>query len=322
MKIAVVGATGNIGSRLTRKLLEAGHEVRALSRGGAALDNLVKLGAEPFIGSFDEAKGDIFRFFEGAHATFTMVKTDWNNIHGHYAAVSKRLATALRRSSVELVVNLSSFGGDVAEGTGHFVGFYELEQGLNSWKGPHLVHLRAGYFMENVLAWTEAVARHGRIAYYFDPDVKLPVIATRDIADIAFEELMKPADYRHTVREVGGENLSKKEMAKIISDELGRPVDYVAVSMESDDIKQGFVSRFGTEEKWLYDVETHEAMNDGRVRLNPGRPPVATTFATFVRDTWKPAYEKSAAERNSRPNDFRSWLAGFTIQEEGGRMRQ
>ena len=47
MRIAVVGATGNIGAPLTRKLLEAGYEVRAMSRGGAKLDELVKLGPNP-----------------------------------------------------------------------------------------------------------------------------------------------------------------------------------------------------------------------------------------------------------------------------------
>jgi nucleoside-diphosphate-sugar epimerase len=34
MRIAVVGATGRIGAALTRKLLSAGHQVKALSRGG------------------------------------------------------------------------------------------------------------------------------------------------------------------------------------------------------------------------------------------------------------------------------------------------
>ena len=38
MRIAVVGATGRIGAKLTRTLLGAGHQVKALSRGGPALD--------------------------------------------------------------------------------------------------------------------------------------------------------------------------------------------------------------------------------------------------------------------------------------------
>ena len=60
MRIAVVGATGRIGAKLTDKLLAKRHAVKALSRGGAALDALVAKGAEPFPGSFDTGAGDPF----------------------------------------------------------------------------------------------------------------------------------------------------------------------------------------------------------------------------------------------------------------------
>ena len=56
-----------------------------------------------------------------------MIKTDWDDPHGHYPAVAARLFDALYKSSVEHAVNLGSFGGDVKEGTGHFVGFYHHE---------------------------------------------------------------------------------------------------------------------------------------------------------------------------------------------------
>jgi len=313
MKITIVGSTGNIGSRLTRKLLEAGHQVRALSRGGHALDVLVAQGAEPFIGSFDFGTGELHRFFDGADAAFTMVKTNWSDLHGHYPAAAARMVSALRYSRVKLVVNLSSFGAEVPEGTGHFIGFHDLEQGMNRFKGARIVHLRAGYFMENVVAWVDAVARYDRMAYYFKPDVKLPLIATQDIADVAFAELNKPVDGTGpTFVEIGGEDLSKNEMTAIISREIGRAVDYVHVPTNSEEAGKGFMAQFGNEEKWLYDRETHNAMNNGTVRLHPGRAPVAITFATFVRDTWRPAYQRAVAERATRPDNFRAWLAGST----------
>src|SRR4051794_20698739 len=77
MRIAIVGATGRIGAKLTRKLLSAGHQVKALSRGGPGLNVLAKMGAEAFLGSFDTGAGDLDKFFEDADAAFLMVKTDW-----------------------------------------------------------------------------------------------------------------------------------------------------------------------------------------------------------------------------------------------------
>lgn len=95
MRIAVVGATGRIGARLTENLLAKGHSVKALSRGGPALDALVAKGAEPFIGSFDTDDCELSTFFEDADAAFLMVKTLWaaEDFHGHYPAVALRFST-------------------------------------------------------------------------------------------------------------------------------------------------------------------------------------------------------------------------------------
>ncbi len=85
MRIAVVGATGRIGANLPENLLAKGHSVKALSRGGPALDALVAKGAEPFLGSFDTGAGELNTFFEDADAAFLMVKTIWGSedFHGH-----------------------------------------------------------------------------------------------------------------------------------------------------------------------------------------------------------------------------------------------
>ena len=185
MKIAVVGATGRIGAKLTRTLLNAGHQVKALSRGGPALEALVALGAEPVLGSFDTGAGNFDTFFEDADAAFLMVKTDWANIHGHYPTVAQRFVDAFGQSSVKHAVSLTAVGSEVAGDTGHFSGFYKLDQALNKLHNVDIVHLRASWFMENTLAWAGAVAKHGRIAWSLQPDVATPWVATDDIADLA-----------------------------------------------------------------------------------------------------------------------------------------
>ena len=100
MRIAVVGATGRVGAKLTENFLAKGHSVKALSRGGAALDALVAKGAEPFFGSFDTGDGELGKFFADVDAAFLMVKTVWQaeDFHGHYPTVALRLFDALRDS--------------------------------------------------------------------------------------------------------------------------------------------------------------------------------------------------------------------------------
>jgi uncharacterized protein YbjT (DUF2867 family) len=308
MRIAVVGATGRIGAKLTRTLLRAGHQVRALSRGGPGLDALVKLGAEPCLGSFDTGAGELDKFFGDADAAFLMVKTDWNNIHGHYPAVAQRFVDALRKSQVRLAVSLTAIGSEVTGSTGHFESFYKLDQALNQLSNIDLVHLRAGWFMENMLFFTGAVARHGRIAWSLDPDVKLPWVATHDIAELAAKELTNPAGEHRLIREVGSEDLSMPEVAAMISAEIGRSIEYRFADRNRKDVEAEYLKRFGTPDTWLDDSQTLDALNDGRVRFHGSRSPLPTTMERFIRDVWKPRYLASVANEQE-PETFQTWSA-------------
>lgn len=309
MRISVVGATGRIGARLTRALLEQGHQVKALSRGGPGLDALVALGAEPVLGSFDAGTGELGSFFREADAAFLMVKTDWNDLHGHYPKVARRFVDALRGSSVKLAVSLSAIGSDVRGSTGHFEGFHHLDETLDTLAEIDLVHLRAGWFMENLLFWAGAAARHERIGWSIDPAVKLPWIATRDIAGIAARELNDPTGERRVVREVGAEDLSMPEVATILAEQTGRPITYRFVDRSRKDIEAEFLRRFGTPERWLDDGQTLAALNDGRVRFRGHRDPLPTTLRAFVRDAWMPRYREALA-RTEEPESFMTWSAG------------
>lgn len=306
MRIAVVGATGRIGAQLTRTLLAEGHQVKALSRGGPALDALVAEGAQPVIGSFDTGAGDLDAIFEDVEAAFLMVKTDWSNLRDHYPAVARRFVAALKDSPVKLAVSLTAIGSDVRGDTGHFEGFHHLEEALNALTDIDLVHLRAAWFMENLLFWTEAVARHGGIGWSLDPDLKTPWVATRDIADLAAQELTHPTRERRVIREVGSEDLTMPEITALMSREIGRPVEYRFIDRTRDDIKGEYLKRFGSEENWLDDDQTIEALNSGRVRFHGERAPLPTRMEDFLRDSWAPKYLKSVAE-DAEPETFQTW---------------
>lgn len=310
MRIAVVGATGRIGAKLTRTLLGAGHQVKALSRGGPALDALVELGAEPVIGSFDTGAGDIGTFFQDADAAFLMVKTDWNNIHGHYPMVARRFVDALSQSPVRLAVSLSAIGSEVDGKTGHFECFHHLDQALNQLGHIDLAHLRAAWFMENTLAWIGPVAKHGRIAWSFKPGLKMPWVATDDIAEIAANDLLHPVGEHRVIREVGSEDLTMPELAAIIGREIDRPVEYRFIDRTRKDVEAEFLKRFGTSELWLDDSLTADALNNGVVRFHGKRDRLPTTMEAFIRTVWKPRYLKAVAEGNETET-FQMWSAGL-----------
>lgn len=308
MKFAVVGATGRIGSKITRALLGAGHQVRALSRGGPALDALVELGAEPFIGSFDTGEGELLDFFRDVDAAFLMVKTDWSNIHGHYSEVALRFFDALRAAPIKFAVSLTAMGSEVRGSTGHFQPFYQLDQILNRLTDIDLVHLQAGWFMENLVAWTDVVAQHGRIAWSLDPDVETPWVAIDDLADFAAKQLLSPTNQHRVVHELGAD-YSMTKITAIMSQETGHPIDYRFIDRNRSEIQSGFLQRFGSLERWLDDTQTVDALNDGRVRFQDGRSLLPTTMEQFIRTSFKPQYDKATVQRPHGAEQFFDWIA-------------
>jgi len=307
MRIAVVGATGRIGAKLTENLLAKGHSVKALSRGGAALNAVVAKGAEPFLGSFDTGDGELSRFFEDADAAFLMVKTLWGaeDFHGHYPTVALRFFDALRDSPVKLAVSLTGMGSEVSGNTGHFQGFHILDQILNRLRDINLVHLQGGWFMEDLARWSGAIAQHDRIGFTLAPDVKAPWVSIQDLADFAAKEFNTPTDQHRSVRQLGID-YTMTEIAALIGRALGREVDYRFINPNDREVETVFREKFGTLDRWVYDKNTAAALNDGRVKFRDDRPALPTTMEEFVKDTLRPLIEKARSD-GVKPETFLTW---------------
>ena len=307
MRIAVVGATGRIGAKLTENLLAKGHSVKALSRGGPALDALVAKGAEPFIGSFDTGVGELNTFFKDADAAFLMVKTLWGaeDFHGHYPTVALRFFDALRDSPVKLAVSLTGMGSELSGNTGHFQGFHILDQILNRLRDIKLVHLQGGWFMQDLTRWVDAVAQYHRIGWTLEPNVKTPWVAIEDIVNFAAKEFDTPTDQHRSVKQLGID-YTMTEIAAMIGRTLGRDVDYRFVDMSDHEVETVFRERFGTLDRWVYDKNTSAALNDGRVKFRDDRPALPTTMEEFVKDTLRPLIEKARTD-GVTPETFLTW---------------
>lgn len=308
MRIAVVGATGRVGAKLTENLLEKGHSVKALSRGGPALDALVAKGAEPFLGSFDTGDGELGKFFEDVDAAFLMVKTIWQaeDFHGHYPTVALRFFDALRDSPVKLAVSLTAMGSEVSGNTGHFQGFHILDQILNRLSDIKLVHLQGGWFMEDLSRWADAIAQHGRIGWSLDPNVKAPWVAIQDIAELAAKEFDTPTDRHRSVKQLGID-YTMPEIAASIGRALGREVNYRFVRNDRE-LESVFRERFGAIDRWVYDYNTMAALNDGRVRFRDDRPALRTTIEEFVQDTLGPLIDRARTD-GVKPETFLTWMS-------------
>ena len=132
---------------------------------------------------------------------------------------------AIRDSGVRYVVALSSLGADLSEETGLIAGLHAQEERLKQLKGTNVLLLRPVSFYENFYD-TLGLIKHQEInGDAVAPELAVPMVATRDIADVAAKALMARDWQGVVVRELLGppRDLTYAEATRILGDRLGKP---------------------------------------------------------------------------------------------------
>lgn len=293
--IVVTGATGNTGRRIAEALSAEGKKVRAVGRDAKRLKSLVDQGAEAMVGSLDDS-GAMTRAFKGADAVFAMIPPNpaAPNMREYQKKVGEVLAAALAKSGVRYVVHLSSVGAHLSEKVGPVTGLYDQEQRLNALKDVHVVHLRPGYFMENLLWNVGLIKTAGINGSPLRADLPIPMIATKDISADAVRLLLAPNFSGKTARELLGQrDLTMAEVTRVIGQAVGKPdLKYVQFPYdEAEKAMLGMGLSAGVAEAY---IEMYKAFNDGRVRPTENRSAANTTPTSIE------AFSKTIAEAYRR----------------------
>src|SRR6202021_526515 len=256
----ILGATGNTGSIIADYLLLKGQKVRVVGRDVARLQRFVNQGAQAFIGALSDSVA-LTKAFSGARAAYLMLPPI--SSREDQERESDAIAKAAKESGVPYAVNLSSYGAHVPEGTGPVTGLHSAEQKLNSISGLNVLHLRAAYFMENNLAAIDMIHRTGVFGHTLLPNLKLPMIATRDVGDYAAERLLELDFSGKQTRELLGQrDLSMTEATAVIARGIDKPgLRYQQFSY--DQMEQGLTQMGFSPKKAAVYIEMFKAVNDG-----------------------------------------------------------
>ncbi len=295
----VLGASGNTGRVVAKNLLTSGQKVRVIGRNAAHLQFLAAEGAEVFTTDLSDVSA-LTKAFQQANSAYVMIPPSHtsNDFRAFQDRVSDSIAAAVQKAGVKNVVALSSFGADKTSGTGPVVGLYDLEQKLNRIDGANVLHLRAGYFMENTLPQAAAVRKMGFAVGPVRPDLKLPMIATSDIGKAAAEALLR-LDFqgKHTRELQGQRDLDYTEATTIIGKAIGKPdLKYARIP---DEQLRGAMVQMGMSDNFAgLILEMASALNSGVMRMlepRTARNTTSTTFENFVAEFFVPAYQQQAA---------------------------
>ncbi|GAA1422900.1 SDR family oxidoreductase [Catellatospora coxensis] len=243
MRIAVAGATGNIGSLTVAALELAGHEVVRISR---------SLGVDLSTGQgLDAALTGVEAVIDATNGP----ARDRAETVAFFQTATGNLLAAEQRAGVRHHVLLSIVGVDRVEGNAHYAGKREQERLVETGPVPWTIVPATQFhdFAATVVTWTE---QNGVASL---PPLLIQPIAPADIADVLAEVAVDEPQGRH--RDVAGpETQDLVDMARRTGEARGRAVKLVptwssvlGVEMAGDVMLPGRNARIAptTFDEWL-----------------------------------------------------------------------
>jgi uncharacterized protein YbjT (DUF2867 family) len=235
--IAVLGASGNVGSKTADRLLADGQDVRVFGRSAERLEALGRRGAEVVVGDAANIE-DLHQLFSRVDAALVVLPD--NVADPEYASnrstMSHAIVQALADQRVGHVVMASSLGAERERGVGPVNTLHELEELLFGLEGTNVLSNRAALHMEqNLLAAVPLVQTQRINATAFRAALKMPMIATVDIAERAASHLARRDFSGHGVETVlGPEDVTMEEATQALGDAIGVPdVRYIELAPEA-----------------------------------------------------------------------------------------
>jgi uncharacterized protein YbjT (DUF2867 family) len=216
--ILVTGATGTVGREVVKQLLAAGEQVRAMTRNPAT----AKLDArvEVVQGDFD-APDTLARAVDGVDRVFSLTFGPQTGTH------ERDRAREAKKAGVHHIVKLSAIGGDRETKNAIRLWHEEGEEAIKE-TGIGWTVVRPGGFMSNALHWRGTIRTQGKVFSNYG-EGKLPSIHPRDIAAVAVRALTSNGHEGKTYELTGPQALSIREQVDILSEALGRRIEYVPI---------------------------------------------------------------------------------------------
>lgn len=284
--IVVTTPTGDIGGQVLARLLDRGEDVRVVVRDPGRLPARDRV--EVVVGSHGDP--DVAaKAFTGADAVFWVAPPSprAGSVMAPYLDFTRPVLDAL--ASAGRVVGVSALGRGYPGNAGHVTASLAMDDLIASTGVPYRA-LACPSFMENLLRQTALIRDQG---VFFSPvsgDRAAPTCATRDIAAVATALLVDDSWHGNgAVAVLGPEDLSHNDMARIMSEVLGRPVRFQRV--EDDAFTASLLDNGMSEPMARAMLDMMRAKDDGLDNAEPRTPEntTPTTFRQWCEEVLRPA---------------------------------
>ena len=291
--IVVTAPTSNIGRQVLENVLRGNEAIRVIVRDPAKLPAATRARVEVVTGSHGDADV-VARAFAGAASVFWLVPPNLRaaSVAAAYVDFTRPACAAWRAAGVARVVGVSALGRGVVANAG-FVSASLAMDDLIAGSGVAYRALTMPSFMDNILRQVEPIRSRG---LFFGPiarDLKAPTCATRDIAAVAAKLLLdRTWSGNGDAPVLGPEDLSFAELAQIMSEVLGKPVQYQQIG--NDAFKARLLEQGASEAMAQGMVDMMAAKNAGLDNAQPRtrENTTPTTFRQWCEEILKPAVNR------------------------------
>lgn len=224
--MVITGATGNIGTELTKLLAAQKVPFRAMVRKTEDAKSFADLeNVEIVVGDFNEEK-TIAAALRGMERAFLLTNSSEQAEMQQTAFVE-----AARRAGIKHIVKLSQWAAD-KDSPVRFLRYHAAVERKILDSGIGYTFLRPNLFMQGLLGFKESIAGQGKF-FAAIGDAEISAVDVRDIAKAAAAALSEDGHAGKIYNLTGPEALTHQAMAEKLSAALNRPVRFVDVSPEA-----------------------------------------------------------------------------------------
>jgi uncharacterized protein YbjT (DUF2867 family) len=279
--IIITAPTGAIGHQVLEHVLRREEPIRVIVRDPSRLPSHARDRIDVVQGSHSDA-AVVNKAFTGANTVFWLVPPDprATTVDAAYLDFTRPACAAFKTHGVRRVVGISALGRGTPAGA--HAGLVTASLKMDDLIASTGVHYRAvtnPSFMDNLLRQVELIKTHGIFSLPIAGDLKQPSACTRDIAAISGKWLLDQTwSGVGSIPVLGPEDLSCNDMARIMSEVLGKPVRFQEIAGEA--FKARLLQRGMSEAMAQANLDMWVAYNRGLDTAEP-RTPQATTPTSF-----------------------------------------